>query len=40
MWSDYGDTNEVGVDAMTRLRKKHKDFAQALADFAESQLAG
>ena len=40
MWSDYSNTNEVGVDALTRLRKKHKDFAQALADFAESQLAG
>ncbi len=40
MWSDYNDNNEVGVDALTRLRKKHKDFAKALADFAESQLAG
>jgi len=40
MWSDYNDTNQVGVDALTRLRKKHKDFAQPLADFAESQLAG
>ncbi len=40
MWSDYNDNNEVGGDALTRLRKKHKDFAQVLADFAESQLAG
>lgn len=40
MWSDYNDNNEVGVDALTRLRKKYKDFYKKLADFAESRLAG
>ncbi len=40
MWSDYNDNGEVGVDALTRLRKKHKDFYKELADFAESRLAG
>lgn len=40
MWSDYNDQNEVGVDALTRLRQKYKDFYQKLADFAESHLAG
>lgn len=40
MWSDYNNNSEVGVDALTRLRKKHKDFYKELADFAGSRLAG
>jgi hypothetical protein len=40
MWSDYNDNNEVGVDALRRLRKRHQDFYKELANFAESQLAG
>jgi hypothetical protein len=37
MWSSYNDnTDEVGVDALKRLRKKHKDFYKELADFAEN----
>ncbi|MGI8812790.1 MAG: hypothetical protein ACR2IH_09740 [Pyrinomonadaceae bacterium] len=36
-WSNYNDnTNEVGVDALKRLRKKHKDFYKELADFGEN----
>ena len=34
MWSS--NTDEVGVDALVRLRKKHKDFYKELADFAEN----
>jgi len=34
MWSNHNDnTDEVGVDAVTRLRKKHKDFYKELADY-------
>ena len=34
MWSNYNDnTDEVGVEAVTRLRKKHKDFYKELADY-------
>ena len=42
MWSNYNDNaDEVGVDALKRLRKKHKDFYKELADFAENgYLAG
>lgn len=41
MCSDYNDNNEVGVEALKRLRKKHKDFYKLLADFAENgYLAG
>jgi len=40
MWSDYNDREEVGVAAITRLRKKHKDFYKELAVFAEGYLAG
>jgi hypothetical protein len=40
MWSDYNDKDEVGVDALVRLRKKYKDFYKELAVFAESMLAG
>ncbi len=42
MWSNYNDnTDEVGVDALKRLRKKHKDFYKDLAAFAENgYLAG
>jgi hypothetical protein len=40
MWSDYNDNEEVGVDALTRLRKEHNDFKKELASFAESHLAG
>jgi len=34
MWSNHSDNTEVGVDALKRLRKKHKDFYKELADFA------
>ena len=35
MWSNYNDDeNNVGVDAVTRLRKKHKDLSKELTDFA------
>jgi len=34
MWSS--NTDEVGVDALVRLRKKHKDFYKELAGFAEN----
>ena len=41
MWSDYNDNNDVGVDALKRLRKKYRDFSKQLADFAENgYLAG
>ncbi len=40
MWSDYNDNEEVGIDALKRLRQSHNDFKKALADFAESRLAG
>ena len=41
VWSDYNDDEEVGVAALKRLRKKHKDFYRRLADFAENgYLAG
>ena len=34
MWSNHNDnTDEVGVDAVTRLRKKHRDFYKELADY-------
>ena len=34
MWSNHNDnTDEVGVDAVTRLRTKHKDFHKELADY-------
>ncbi len=37
MWSSYNDSaDEVGVDALKRLRKKHKDFFRELANFAEN----
>jgi hypothetical protein len=36
MWSSYNDNDEVGVDALVRLRKKHKDLYKELADFAEN----
>lgn len=37
MWSSYNDnTDEVGGDAIIRLRKKHKDLYKELADFAEN----
>ena len=35
MWSNYNDDeSNVGVDAVTRLRKKHKDLSKELTDFA------
>ena len=35
MWSNYNDDeNNVGVEAVTRLRKKHKDLSKELTDFA------
>jgi hypothetical protein len=40
MWSDDNDNGEVGVEALTRLRKKHRDLYKELATFAESLLAG
>ncbi|MBK7393715.1 MAG: hypothetical protein IPI64_10520 [Chloracidobacterium sp.] len=40
MWSDLNDNEEVGVDAIVRLRKKYKDFPKELAKFAEGSLAG
>jgi len=40
MWSDYNDNQEIGVDALARLRQKHNDFKKELASFAESHLAG
>jgi hypothetical protein len=41
MWSDYNDNEEVGVEALTRLRRKHRDLYKELADFAENgYLAG
>ena len=40
VWSDFNDNQEVGVDALARLRKKNKDFSKALADFAMTYLAG
>lgn len=41
MWSDYNDNDEVGGEALTRLRKKYKDFYKELANFAENgYLAG
>jgi len=41
VWSSPNDNDEVGVDALQRLRKKHKDFYKQLADFAENgYLAG
>ncbi len=37
MWSSYNDrADEVGVDALKRLRKKHKDLLRDLATFAEN----
>jgi len=36
MWSNYNDNDEVGVGALVRLRKKHKDFYKELASFAEN----
>jgi len=41
MWSNHNDNGEVPIDALTRLRKKHKDFYKELANFAENgYLAG
>ena len=40
MWSDYNDNEEVGAEAITRLRKKNKDLSKALADFAMTFFAG
>jgi hypothetical protein len=40
MWSDFNDNEEVGVAAITRLRKKYKDLPKELAKFAENSLAG
>ena len=35
MWSNYNDDeSNVGVDAVTRLRKKHKDLSKELTDFS------
>lgn len=39
-WSDLNSTNEVGVSAITRLRKKNRDWSGKLADFAMTYLAG
>lgn len=39
-FSTYNDNNEVGVDALARLRKKHRSFPKALADFAMKHMAG
>lgn len=39
-WSDHNDDQEVGVEALKRLRKKHKDLFKQLAEFAEGYLAG
>ncbi len=39
-WSDHNDDHEVGVEALKRLQKKHKDFYKQLAEFAEGYLAG
>lgn len=40
VWSDLNDDQEVGVAAITRLKKKYKDFPRELAKFAEGSLAG
>ena len=42
IWSNYNDNaDEVGVDALKRLRRKHKDLSKELAGFAENgYLAG
>ena len=40
VFSTYNDTNEVGVDALDRLKKKNKSFPKQLADFAMNYLAG
>ena len=35
MWSNYNDDeNNVGVEAVTRLRKKYKDLSKELTDFS------
>lgn len=39
-WSDFNDNEEVGADAITRLRRKNKDLSKALADFAMKYFAG
>ena len=39
-FSTFNDTNEVGVDGLERLKKKHKDFPKQLADYAMTFLAG
>jgi hypothetical protein len=39
-FSTYNDSNEVGVDGMARLRKKHRSFPRGLADYAMRYLAG
>lgn len=40
VWSDFNDNEEVGVEALARLRKKNKDLSKGLADFAMTHLAG
>jgi hypothetical protein len=39
-FSTYNDSNEVGVDGLARLRKKHRSFPKGLADFAMKYMAG
>jgi hypothetical protein len=40
VWSDFNDNEEVGVSAITRLRKKNKDWSTKLGEFAMTYLAG
>ena len=40
VFSTHNDRDEVGVDGLDKLKKKHKAFPKALADFAMNQLAG
>ena len=39
-WSDFNDNNEVGAEAVTRLKRKNKELSKALADFAMKYFAG
>jgi hypothetical protein len=39
-FSTYNDHDELGVDGLAKLKKKHKDFPKQLAEYAMGFLAG
>lgn len=39
-FSTYNDRDEVGVDGLGKLKKKHKDFPKQLAEYAMGFMAG